>query len=124
MKATFNEIIEIEQTLALLQHIIDKREWNRGNEVFTDDAAYDCGIFGYEPATGVKEIEKMFEAGEHAKAHHTTNTYIYKSSYEEFIAESKVLGLMKDGSVASITYTDKFKETASGFRLTSRVLKF
>jgi hypothetical protein len=58
----------------------------------------------------------------HAKAHHTTNVYVQQSSDDEIVAESKGLGLLSNGAVASVTYTDRLRRTPDGWRLASRTL--
>jgi hypothetical protein len=58
----------------------------------------------------------------HARAHHTTNVYVQEGSDEEIVAESKGLGLLSNGAVASVTYTDRLRRTPVGWRLASRTL--
>lgn len=124
MKATINDIIEVEQVIALLQHIIDKRDWGRYDEVFTEDASYDCSIFGFKKATGKNGIVELFNLPGHAKAHHTTNTYFNKETDTELHTESKVLAMLDGGILASATYVDKFKATPLGWRVADRVIVY
>jgi hypothetical protein len=124
MKPTMNDIIGINQVLSLWGHVLDRREWDRFSEVLTEDAFYDCSIFGFEPVTGIESIREIFKQDGHAKAHHTTNTYVQEGAGTEFNVESKGLGLLADGRVASVTFVDVLRSTPAGWRLASRVLKF
>lgn len=124
MKPTVNDIVEINQILSLWGHLVDRREWNRFSEVLTEDAFYDCSIFGFQPVTGIEAIRGLFNLEGHAKAHHTTNTYVREGAGKELNAESKGLGILSDGSVASVTFVDVLRPTPAGWRLASRTLKF
>ena len=58
----------------------------------------------------------------HAKAHHTTNVYVQEGAGDEIATVSKGLGLLSNGAVASVTYTDRLRRTPEGWRLASRIL--
>ena len=124
MKPTVNDIIEINQLLSLWGHVLDSRDWDKFSEVLTEDAFYDCSIFGFEPVTGIEAIRGIFKQEGHAKAHHTTNTYVQEGTGTELNVKSKGLGLLANGSVASVTFVDVLRATPTGWRLASRVLKF
>ncbi|MCP2028505.1 hypothetical protein L1276_003675 [Flavobacterium sp. HSC-32F16] len=70
-KPTVEEIVEINQLLALWGHILDSHNQERYAEVLMDDCFYDCSIFGFETATGIEAIQHIFKQEGHAKAHHT-----------------------------------------------------
>ncbi|MCP2028504.1 hypothetical protein L1276_003674 [Flavobacterium sp. HSC-32F16] len=55
---------------------------------------------------------------------HITHIYISKNSESDFKVISKGLGLLADGSVASLTFLDIVKASSNGMRLASRILKF
>ncbi|WP_223569750.1 nuclear transport factor 2 family protein [Pseudomonas sp. BF-R-26] len=123
MKPSISDIVEVNQLLSLWGHLVDRRAWHRFDEVLTDDALYDCSIFGYTPVSGIDAIRGMFDQEGHARAHHTTNVYVQDGPGDELIAESKGLGLLANGAVASVTFLDKLRPTLAGWRLASRVLK-
>ncbi|WP_223541915.1 nuclear transport factor 2 family protein [Pseudomonas sp. BF-RE-26] len=123
MKPSFSDIVEVNQLLSLWGHLVDRRAWHRFDEVLTDDALYDCSIFGYTPVSGIDAIRGMFNQEGHARAHHTTNVYVQDGPGDELIAESKGLGLLGNGAVASVTFLDKLRLTPAGWRLASRALK-
>lgn len=123
MKPSINDIVEVNQLLALWGHLVDGRTWDRFDEVLTDDAVYDCSIFGFRPVSGIDAIRGIFNQEGHARAHHTTNVYVQNGPGDELIAESKGLGLLANGTVASVTFLDKLRQTPTGWRLASRVLK-
>lgn len=123
MKPSISDIVEVNQLLSLWGHLVDRRAWGRFDEVLTDDAFYDCSIFGFAPVSGIDAIRGTFDQAGHARAHHTTNVYVQDGPGDELIAESKGLGLLANGAVASVTFLDKLRPTPAGWRLASRVLK-
>lgn len=122
MKPSISDIIEVNQILSLWGHLVDKHAWDRFGEVFTEDACFDSSVFGFAPVTGIEAIRHMASQEGHAKAHHTTNVYVREGSNDEIVAESKGLGLLSNGAVASVTYTDRLRRTQDGWRLASRAL--
>jgi hypothetical protein len=122
MKPATDDIVEINQILSLWAHLVDNRAWGRFGEVFTEDAYFDSSVFGFAPVTGIEAICHMASQEGHAKAHHTTNVFVQEGPDGEIIAESKGLGLLSNGAVASVTYTDRLRRTSNGWRLASRIL--
>ncbi|MBR1268637.1 hypothetical protein JQ629_14050 [Bradyrhizobium sp. AUGA SZCCT0222] len=51
-----------------------------------------------------------------ASAHHTTNVYLQQSPKDEISAESKGLGLLSNGSVVRVTYTERLRRTAGAWQ--------
>ena len=122
MKPTTDDIVEINQILSLWAHLVDNRAWDRFGEVFTEDAYFDSSVFGFAPVTGIAAICHMASQDGHAKAHHTTNVYVQEGAGDEIATVSKGLGLLSNGAVASVTYTDRLRRTPEGWRLASRIL--
>ncbi|MBA1348374.1 nuclear transport factor 2 family protein [Rhizobium sp. WYCCWR 11146] len=122
MKPTADDIVEINQILSLWAHLVDNHAWDRFGDVFTEDAHFDSSVFGFAPATGIAAICHMASQDGHAKAHHTTNVYVQEGAGNELVAVSKGLGLLSNGAVASVTYTDRLRRTPEGWRLASRIL--
>ena len=122
MKPSISDIVEVNQILSLWGHLVDSHAWDRFDEIFTEDAHFDSCVFGFAPVNGIEAICRMASQEGHAKAHHTTNVHVQEGPGDEIAAESKGLGLLADGSVASVTYTDRLRRTADGWRLSSRVL--
>ncbi|MBB4115818.1 3-phenylpropionate/cinnamic acid dioxygenase small subunit [Rhizobium sp. BK226] len=122
MKPTTDDIVEINQILSLWAHLVDNHAWDRFGEVFTEDAYFDSSVFGFTPVTGIAAICHMASRDGHAKAHHTTNVYVQEGAGDEITAVSKGLGLLSNGAVASVTYTDRLRRTPEGWRLASRTL--
>ncbi|NYT34535.1 nuclear transport factor 2 family protein [Rhizobium sp. WYCCWR 11128] len=122
MKPTADDIVEINQILSLWAHLVDNHAWDRFGDVFTEDAHFDSSVFGFAPVTGIAAICHMASQDGHAKAHHTTNVYVQEGAGNELVAVSKGLGLLSNGAVASVTYTDRLRRTPEGWRLASRIL--
>ena len=122
MKPTTDDIAEINQILSLWAHLVDNHAWDRFGEVFTEDAYFNSSVFGFAPVTGIAAICHMASQDGHAKAHHTTNVYVQEGAGDEIATVSKGLGLLSNGAVASVTYTDRLRRTPKGWRLASRIL--
>lgn len=122
MKPSTDDIVEVNQILSLWAHLVDTHAWDRFGEVFTEDAYFDSSVFGFEPVTGIQAICQMAGQEGHASAHHTTNVFVQEAANGEIVAESKGLGLLSNGAVASVTYTDRLRRTPDGWRLASRIL--
>ncbi|QKK16334.1 nuclear transport factor 2 family protein [Rhizobium indicum] len=122
MKPTADDIVESNQILSLWAHLVDNHAWDRFGDVFTEDAHFDSSVFGFAPVTGIAAICHMASQDGHAKAHHTTNVYVQEGAGNELVAVSKGLGLLSNGAVASVTYTDRLRRTPEGWRLASRIL--
>ncbi|WP_392710417.1 nuclear transport factor 2 family protein [Rhizobium ruizarguesonis] len=80
MKPTTDDIVEINQILSLWAHLVDNHAWDRFGEVFTEDAHFDAGVFGFAPVTGIAAICHMASQDGHAKAHHTTNVRTFRKA--------------------------------------------
>jgi 3-phenylpropionate/cinnamic acid dioxygenase small subunit len=122
MKPTTDDIVEINQILSLWAHLVDNHAWDRFGEVFTEDAHFDAGVFGFAPVIGIAAICHMASQDGHATAHHTTNVHVQEGAGDELDAVSKGLGLLPSGAVASVTYTDRLRRTPEGWRLARRTL--
>ena len=124
MKPTTNDIVDVGQVLALLGHVMDRRDFGRLAEVMTPDAVYDCNIFGFGTAIGIDAIRDLMSKDGHALAHHCTNVFVHEADGETVGALSKGLGVLQGGVVASITFVDTLVRTPLGWRISSHVLTF
>ncbi len=70
-------IIEIHQLLGLYGHLVDAQEWERFDELFTDDAVLDyTGVRAPRIFNGLDEIRDYFRDANHPSAHHVTNIVV------------------------------------------------
>jgi SnoaL-like domain len=122
VKPSDSDIIAINQLMNLWGHILDYREYDRFDELFTEDAVYDGSIFGFEPQSGLEAIRSSLSSGEHALAHLATNLVVSEGEGDEATAISKAVGLMPENMVVTATYRDKLRKTPAGWRISSRIL--
>ncbi|MER6955557.1 nuclear transport factor 2 family protein [Streptomyces sp. NPDC000618] len=123
MKPTNDDTVEIARVLALWGHIMDDRRMDRLGEVLTEDAVWDAGAFGLEPAVGLQAVTAVLGAEGHARAHHTTNIVVSEGPGDEARVVSKGLGVMDGGTVISAVYTDELRHTAHGWRISKRAIR-
>ena len=120
------DLVEIQQTAALYAHMIDKRAWERLDEVYALDGVYDASAVGLGVHSGVGEIAK-FLSDLNLSIHHGTNMFVDSWHEDGTRAHgySKFLSVQADGVVTSGEYDDDWIRTAGGWRLhrrASRVL--
>jgi hypothetical protein len=116
------DTLAIHQLLALYGHIIDEREWQRVDELFTADAVYDMTEFGLGRVVGAAAIRALWSRPDasHPLAHHATNIVISEDGDGRVHVLSKGLGVGANGRVGSVVYRDLVERTAAGWRFTAR----
>lgn len=116
------DILAIQQLLGLYGHIIDEREWNRMDELFTNDLVYDASDFGSEICHGIPALRKIWETTDHHPlAHHATNIVVTSDADGVVRVLSKGIGVGRKGKVGSVTYRDVVRKDASGWRIARRI---
>lgn len=117
-----SDVLALHALLARYGHLIDEREFDRLDEVFTDDVTYDASEFGVPVIHGLPELIAFMTAEtRHPLAHHCTNVMIDPSGLPGPIGLlSKGIGVMHDGRVGSVTYVDLATFGPRGWRLQSR----
>lgn len=116
------DILAIHELLALYGHIIDEREWQRVDELFTSNAVYDMTAFGLGRVVGAEAIRKLWSRPDaaHPLAHHATNIVVSEDADGTVRVLSKGLGVGPNGRVGSVVYRDVVERTAAGWRFTIR----
>ncbi len=112
---------EIVETLARYALIIDRREWDSLDEVFTPEATFDATSVGYDFLDGLGHIQQhMATDAKHPVAHLLLNV---TAEIEPNRAEvtSRLLGLQANERVFVGEYQDAMVRGADGWRITSRV---
>ncbi len=120
------DVIAIQQLLALHGHLIDGRQFDRLDELFTADAVYDVSALGQGVIAGLDHFRKVSTAfaddGRNPVAHHVTNVIVEESTGDTVTVRSKGFGVLRDGSTGSVTYLDRIVRTADGWRIAARRL--
>lgn len=122
---TAEDIVHIQQVIALYGHVLDAAQWERFREVFSEDAEADYSRGGVaEPMRGVDAIADFFRGVNHPSAHHCVNVHVYVEDGETRV-RSKFLApytrpthdqpRWKGG-----IYEDVVVRTDAGWRISSR----
>jgi SnoaL-like protein len=119
------DILSIHQLLSLYGHIIDEREWQRVDELFTAGAVYDMSDFGLGVLRGVEAIRALWSRPDamHPLAHHATDMVVNEDADGTVRVLSKAIGFGASGRVGSVVYRDVVERTPAGWRFASRVAK-
>jgi len=117
-----SDSLAIHQLLSLYGHVIDEREWQRVDELFTATALYDMSAFGLGVVRGASAIRELWSrpGATHPLAHHATNIVITEDPDGTVRVLSKGIGLGANGRVGSVVYRDIVERTPAGWRFTSR----
>ena len=98
MKRSAEEILEIQAVVVLYGFLIDDREWDRFEEVFTEDAVVDFRDHSSQPPAGLApiagraEIIRQFrDVLTHPYQHMLVNHVIEDVSPDEVLVRSKAL---------------------------------
>ena len=114
------DTLAIQRLEALYGHIMDARDWDGLDQIFTEDAVIDFRPFDLPMMEGLDAIRRDMAWIRHPFGHHATNLVIDLDGDAADIA-SKLLAVLDDGSVVTGTYTDKARRTGDGWRLTYRL---
>jgi hypothetical protein len=122
MSLPAEDTLAIHELLALYGHIIDAREWQRVDELFTATARYDMREFGLGLVEGAAAIRELWSRPDamHPLAHHATNIVVSTDADGTVRVLSKGLGVGPNGRVGSVVYHDVVERTPAGWRFAAR----
>jgi hypothetical protein len=122
MRLPAEDTLAIHELLALYGHIIDAREWQRVDELFTATARYDMREFGLGLVEGAAAIRELWSRPDamHPLAHHATNIVVSTDADGTVRVLSKGLGVGPNGRVGSVVYHDVVERTPAGWRFAAR----
>jgi len=130
VKRSAEDILAIQAVVVLYGFLVDDREWDRFDQVFTQDAVVDfrdqsaSPPTGLAPITGRAEIVRMFrDVLTHPYQHMLVNHVIEDVSPDEVVVRSKALLPTPGGSVADIVYRDIVVRTPGGWRIRHKSIK-
>ena len=118
------DMLEIQNTLALYGHVIDRKEWSRFSEIATPDFVFDLTASGVpegESPRGMEQVLEHLTTAKHPVAHHVTNVYIYEQDGETRV-RSKWLCATGQGGVLGGDYEDVWVRTEDGWRMRHRTV--
>lgn len=113
------DVLALQRLQALYGHVMDARDWDALNQVFSDDAVVDFRPFDLTLMEGLDAIRHDFGWIRHPFGHHVTNIVIDVDG-DTARMRSKILAVLDDGTAISGTYIDEARRTPAGWRLTHR----
>lgn len=116
------DTLSIHQLLALYGHVVDERDWDRMDDLFTADLVFDASDFGSEVAYGIAALRHVWETtDQHPLAHHATNIVISQGPDGVVHVLSKGIGIGAKGRAGSVVYRDIVRKEADGWRIARRL---
>jgi hypothetical protein len=104
---------------AVYGHVLDDRNWDALDTVFTDDAVLDFEAFGLGCMNGLAEIRRELPAMRHPRGHHVTNIVVDLDG-DAAVMRATLLVVLDDGTAASGSYRDLAVRTPGGWRISRR----
>ncbi len=125
MTLTTDDRIAITDLINQHGHLTDRGDFDGLTALFTADVTYDVSALGGGVLVGLAAGREaaLALADANPVAHHVTNIVIRERADGNVHALSKGLGIMADGSVASVTHEDTIERTAAGWRITHRIIR-
>lgn len=121
---TAEDRLAIQDVIALHGHVADDRDWDRLDELFTDDVVLDLEDFGYGTLHGLAALRDLSLASQDDQGqplgHHVTNIIITGRDGETAKARSKALAVMPDGRSGTAVYEDTLRQGRHGWRISHR----
>lgn len=116
--------VAIYELIALHGHLMDAGDFERLDELFTDDFVYDVEALGFGSLEGADAlIEASKKLGDaNPLGHHVTNTLVIDEEGNSATVRSKGIGIMADGTSGTVVYEDLVRRTRSGWRITRRTV--
>ena len=114
--------ILIHELINLHGHLVDEGQFDRLDDLFTDDVTYDVTALGgavLVGAAGVAEAGLALGAA-NPLGHHVTNIVVTEITGDRAVARSKGLAVTTEGTVGSVVYVDELRRTGRGWRIASR----
>jgi 3-phenylpropionate/cinnamic acid dioxygenase small subunit len=124
MPLTIEDRLAIYELVSLHGHLMDNGEFHRLGEIFTSDIIYDVTDFGFGELRGFAAITQASLAlGDgNPLAHHVTNVVIAEIAGDVVRVLSKGIGIRTDGTSGSVTYDDRVRRVADGWRIARRTV--
>lgn len=114
------DLAEIGQTLALFAHVVDNRQADALELVFTKDGSVELGRSG-TLLRGLDEVRAfLLKLPPDAADHQTVNTVVLVDEDGTVRALSRYISVGADGSVTNGDYEDVLVRAGDGWRIRSR----
>ncbi len=110
--------LDLHELAARYGDLIDERDWDGLDRVFTEDAVFDLADVDGPRLVGLDAIRRHMEGARHPHAHLIVNVYVDAGPAVEL--RSRVLGILDGRRVGSGWYRDVVVRTDRGWRVQHR----
>lgn len=119
-----DDVLRVTRLVSLHGHLFDEGRLDELDLLFTPDVEYYTSLLGGPVMRGIPEIVRATrDLGDgNPVAHVVTNIVVSPVDADAADVRSKGVGVMADGSVASVTYADRVVGTSDGWRLRHRTI--
>jgi SnoaL-like domain len=116
--------ITIYELIAMHGHVMDSGEFDRLDELFTEDFVYDVEALGFGTLNGVDAFAQAARAlgDDNPIGHHVTNTVVVTAEDDVATVRSKGIGILADGTSGTVVYEDVVRRTSDGWRIAYRTV--
>lgn len=114
------DVVAIHEVLALYGHVIDEREWDRLDEVFTDDHHFYSSTGRVFRSRAELRSHWVGPEVTHPIGHHVTNIIVTPVDGDTARCISKGLYVRSEAQITSAVYRDLVVRTENGWRLRER----
>jgi SnoaL-like domain len=123
MGLSTEDLAHLQQVAGLYVHVIDAKQWDRLDELYTADGVFDLtGLVGAEMRyEGIDAIKGFLTSMPMPLAHVSTN-HTFFAVGDEVHGRGKWFTPGEDGTVSGGVYRDRFTKTAAGWRLQERLV--
>ncbi len=115
---SYTEIVEL---LARYATLIDSRDWDGLDQVFTSDATFDATSVGYPLLDGLDHIKHHMEHDARHPAGHLILNVTAEIDGDRASVRSRLAALQHDGRLFTGEYRDALNHTDRGWRIQTRV---
>lgn len=124
MTLSADDRLAIHELVALHGHLIDAGEFDRLDELFTDDFVYDLEAFGLGLLKGPQALTAASRAlgDRNPLGHHVTNIMVIADEGNAATVRSMGIGIQADGTSGTVVYEDRVRRTSKGWRITHRTV--
>ncbi len=100
---------------------IDDRDWDRLDQIFTEDAVFDLTDLGAPRLEGLDAIKVFMDVdAAHPRTHTMTNIYVDETD-EGVKLNFRIVALLPEGRVGTASYYDDVVKTEQGWRVKHRI---
>ena len=100
---------------------IDDRDWERLEQIFTEDAVFDLTDLGVPLLEGLDAIKVFMDKdAQHPRTHTMTNIYVDETD-DGVKLNFRIVALLGEGKVGTASYYDDVVKTPNGWRVKHRV---